>query len=132
MPHDGTGMTVEYHCDYLLLLLRLLLRLRPPFRGGTFLPFLRASERPMAIACLRLFTFLPLLPLLSLPRLRLRIARSTSFEALREYRRAIIRLPIDPSWFSTGSAARLTASRLEQQTRAVICSSVRLTRAAKW
>ena len=32
----------------------------------------------------------PLLPLLSVPRLRLRIARSTSFEALREYRRAMV------------------------------------------
>jgi len=43
----------------------------------------------MAIACLRLVTFLPLLPLLSVPRLGLRIARSTSFDAPREYRRAI-------------------------------------------
>jgi hypothetical protein len=52
----------------------------------------------MAMACLRLVTFLPLLPLLRVPRLRLRIARSTSFEALREYRRAMVQLPIDPSW----------------------------------
>jgi hypothetical protein len=44
------------------------------------------------MACLRLFTFLPLLPLLRVPRLRLRIARSTSFEAPREYRRAMIQL----------------------------------------
>jgi hypothetical protein len=43
----------------------------------------------MAIACLRLLTFLPLLPLLSVPRLRLRMVRSTSLEALREYRRAM-------------------------------------------
>jgi hypothetical protein len=34
-------------------------------------------------------TFLPL-PLLSFPRLRFRITRSTSFEALREYFRAMI------------------------------------------
>jgi hypothetical protein len=79
------------------------------------------------MACLRLFTFLPLLPLLSFPRLRLRIARSTSFEALREYRRAMTQLPFAPSWFDTRSAARLTASHLEQQTRAVICSTARLT-----
>jgi hypothetical protein len=46
------------------------------------------------MACLRLFTFLPLLPLLSVPRLRLRIARSTSFEALREYRRAMVELRV--------------------------------------
>jgi hypothetical protein len=30
---------------------------------GTFAPFLRASDKPMAIACLRLFTFPPLAPL---------------------------------------------------------------------
>src|ERR1043165_5111811 len=38
---------------------------------GAFLPFLRAFERAMAIACLRLFTLPPLppRPLLALPRL---------------------------------------------------------------
>jgi hypothetical protein len=35
--------------------------------GGTFAPFLRASDRPMAIACFGLVTFLPLRPLFSLP-----------------------------------------------------------------
>jgi len=84
------------------------------------------------MACLRLFTFLPLLPLLSFPRLRLRIARSTSFDALREYLRAILRLPINPSWFGTRSVARRMASRLEQQTRVVICSTAHLTCGAKW
>jgi hypothetical protein len=79
----------------------------------------------MAMACLRLFTFLPLLPLLSVPRLRLRIARSTSFEAPREYRRAMVLLRPDPSWVEPRSAARATASRREQQQTAVICSSVR-------
>jgi hypothetical protein len=43
----------------------------------------------MAIACLRLVTFLPLRPLLSEPFLRFFIARSTSREAPREYLRAI-------------------------------------------
>jgi len=38
---------------------------------------------------LRLFTVFPLLPLLSVPRLRLRIAPLTSFDALREYFLAI-------------------------------------------
>ena len=38
----------------------------------------------MAIACFLLVTFLPLRPLFSVPRLRLRIARSTSFDALFE------------------------------------------------
>jgi hypothetical protein len=61
---------------------------------GTFFPFRRASDRPMAIACLRLLTVFPLLPLLSFPRLRLRIARSTSLDALREYRRAMVFPPV--------------------------------------
>src|SRR5262249_24313137 len=41
------------------------------FRRGTFLPFLRTLERPMAIACLRLFTLppRPRRPLLAVPRL---------------------------------------------------------------
>ena len=43
----------------------------------------------MAIACLRLLTFLPLRPLLSVPFLRFFIARSTYREAPREYLRAI-------------------------------------------
>jgi hypothetical protein len=34
---------------------------------GTFAPFLRASDNPMAIACFRLVTFFPE-PLLSVPR----------------------------------------------------------------
>jgi len=51
---------------------------------GTFLPFLRASARPMAIACLRLLTVLPLLPLFSVAFLRLRMAPRTSLEAPRE------------------------------------------------
>jgi hypothetical protein len=35
--------------------------------GGTFFPLRLASERPMAIACFRLFTFFPLRPLRKLP-----------------------------------------------------------------
>src|SRR6185503_6753402 len=60
------------------------------FLRGTFFPFFRASERPIAIACFRLVTFLPLRPLLSVPFLRFFITRSTSFEALLEYLRAIL------------------------------------------
>jgi hypothetical protein len=48
-----------------------------PFLRGTLAPARRASDKPMAIACLRLFTFLPERPLLSLPRLRSCIARFT-------------------------------------------------------
>ena len=61
--------------DFRLLLL---------FFFGTFLPFFRASESPIAIACFRLFT-LPPLPLLSVPFFFLCMARFTSLPALREY-----------------------------------------------
>lgn len=44
--------------------------------GGTFAPFLRASDSPMAMACLGLVTFLPLPPLLSLPSFISRISVS--------------------------------------------------------
>jgi|GEM_PF-988735 hypothetical protein len=46
----------------------------------------------MAMACLRLVTLLPLRPLRSVPFLRFRIARSTSFDAPFEYFRAILLL----------------------------------------
>ena len=49
--------------------------------AGTFAPFLRASERPMAIACFRLVTFLPLRPLFNLPRFISCISRSTFLPA---------------------------------------------------
>src|SRR6187200_2373308 len=54
------------------------------FLAGTFLPFLRASDRLIAIACFLLVTFFPLLPLFSVPCLRLCMARSTSLVALRD------------------------------------------------
>jgi hypothetical protein len=66
-------------------------RLRPPFLParfrGTFAPFFRASDRPMAIACLRLFTVPPFppLPLLSVPRFRRRMALSTRLLAAFPY-----------------------------------------------
>src|SRR5262249_32874788 len=68
--------------NHRLFVLERLLRL-----AGTFLPFLRASERPMAMACLRLFTLPPLppLPLFSVPVLRRCMALFTSLLALREY-----------------------------------------------
>lgn len=47
-------------------------------------PFDRASESPMAIACLRDLTFAPLL-LRSVPRFLRRIALSTRFEAAFPY-----------------------------------------------
>ncbi len=44
---------------------------------GTFAPASRASDKPMAIACFLLVTFLPDLPLFSVPCLRSCIAFST-------------------------------------------------------
>ena len=49
--------------------------------GGTFPPAARASDRPIAIACLRLFTFAPEPPERSVPCLRSCIAFSTLAEA---------------------------------------------------
>ena len=50
--------------------------LLPPFRG-TLPPALRASDRPMAMACLRLVTFLPDRPDRKVPRFLSCIARFT-------------------------------------------------------
>jgi low affinity Fe/Cu permease len=67
-------------------------RERPPderdARLGTLPPSRRASESPIAIACLRLFTFLPDPPERSVPRFRSCMAFSTFWEALRPYLRA--------------------------------------------
>ncbi len=67
------------------------LRQRRERLGGTFFPFLRASDSAIAIACFRLFTLPPLppLPLRNVPRFRRRIALSTSLLALGLY----LRLP---------------------------------------
>lgn len=61
----------ERRCEPEELLFFALLFLPEDFlrgEGGTFAPSRRASDRPIAIACLGLVTFLPLRPLLSLPR----------------------------------------------------------------
>src|SRR5690348_8107637 len=57
------------------------------FLAGTLAPFFRASDKPMAMACLRLFTLPPLPPLpeRSVPRLRLRIALATVFLLFAPY-----------------------------------------------
>jgi hypothetical protein len=52
---------------------------------GTFDPFFRASDRPMAMACLRLVTFLPLRPLFKVPSFFSCMARSTLLPAPLEY-----------------------------------------------
>lgn len=76
-------------------------RVYEPFRrAGTFAPLLRASDKPIAIACFRLVTFLCDLPLLSVPCLRPRIARLTERCAALPYR-AIV-----PSWMSVNQENR--------------------------
>jgi hypothetical protein len=57
--------------------------------AGTFAPFSRASERAMAIACLRLVTRPPAppLPRFSVPRLRRVSVRSTDLLAAFPYLR---------------------------------------------
>jgi hypothetical protein len=52
----------------------------PRLGAGTFAPFARASLRPIAIACFRLFTVWPEL-LFKVPFLRRRMADSTFFDA---------------------------------------------------
>ena len=61
----------------------------PVFFFGTFFPSALASESPIAIACLRLLTFLPERPLFKVPALRFFIARLTLAAAPLEYFRAI-------------------------------------------
>jgi len=52
-------------------------------------PVRRASDRPIAIACLRLLTVRPERPLLSVPRFISRITRPTFLLLERLYRRAM-------------------------------------------
>jgi hypothetical protein len=61
---------------------------------GTFAPAALASERPIAIACLRLVTLRPDRPLFRVPALRFFITRSTSAEAFFEYFRGMMVLPV--------------------------------------
>jgi hypothetical protein len=65
---------------------------RPDRRlAGTFAPDRRASDKPIAIACFRLVTVLPLPPDFSRPRFISCIARSTFVEAFFEYLRPVAR-----------------------------------------
>jgi hypothetical protein len=61
-------------------------------------PFFRASESPIAIACFLLLTFLPDLPLFSVPAFRFFMARPTFFAAPLEYFRvfAFLAITTDP------------------------------------
>jgi hypothetical protein len=64
------------------------------FLRGTFAPARRASDSPIAIACLRLFTLRPDPPLRSVPFLRSVIARFTFFAAVLPYFRATTHLRV--------------------------------------
>jgi hypothetical protein len=55
------------------------------FLAGTFAPSARASDSPIAMACLLLFTLAPLRPDFSFPFLKAFISRSTDFEAAEPY-----------------------------------------------
>ena len=78
-----------------MLLLRLSLLGGFLFLRGLVRDFLAlASERPIAIACLRLVTFLPKRPLFRVPALRFFIARPTLADAFFEYFRAMTLLPV--------------------------------------
>jgi hypothetical protein len=63
---------------------------------GTFLPSARASDSPIAIACLRLVTLRPERPLFNVPALRFFITRSTSADAFLEYFRAFRAMMVLP------------------------------------
>jgi hypothetical protein len=78
-----------FRADRLLLLFDARLR-------GTFAPFARASERPIAMACLRLFTVPPFPPgpLFSVPFFFRRIALSTRFDAAFPYLRPLDRFDV--------------------------------------
>ena len=54
-------------------------KVQAAFFLGTLAPFRRASDKPIAIACLRLLTRLPLLPLVNVPFFRLCMVRLTDF-----------------------------------------------------
>jgi hypothetical protein len=60
-------------------------RLADDFLAGTLPPARRASDNPIAIACLRLVTFLPVLPLRSVPSFLSCITFSTFSDAFLPY-----------------------------------------------
>ena len=91
------AMTAPYRFDFFAVFFFVALRFFDVF-FGTFLPLALASDSPIAIACLRLLTFLPERPLFRVPALRFFIARSTSVDAFFEYLRAIAFLRFSSVW----------------------------------
>jgi len=97
-------------------------RFRLRLRDGTFCPFSRASLRPMAIACLRLFTVRPERPLFNDPFLRRRIADSTVFCAPLPY----LAMSFPPKGAQVCKAcARAIASRAQEKIIALACGACR-------
>ena len=92
---DGlAGYRFDFFDDFRFFeLFRLLDFFFDDFFGGTFFPSRRASDSPIAIACLRLLTLRPERPLLNVPALRFFIARPTLADAFLEYLRAMVILP---------------------------------------
>ena len=86
------AMTIKANYRFGLRFLELFLFFEVFF--GTLLPSALASERPIAIACLRLLTLRPERPLFRVPALRFFIARPTLADAFFEYLRAMIILPV--------------------------------------
>ena len=81
----GDFLAVDFLAvDFFALVLRLVL-VPLLFLAGTLPPAFRASERPIAMACLRLLTVLPERPLFNVPRVRSCIAFSTLLEAFSPY-----------------------------------------------
>ena len=81
------AMTVSYRFDFFAAFFEAFRFFDAFF--GTFLPLALASDSPIAIACLRLVTFLPERPLRNVPRLRSRMTFSTFFDAFLLYFRAM-------------------------------------------
>jgi len=84
---------------------------RALFFFGTFCPARRASDRPIAIACLRLLTLRPERPLFKVPAFRFFIARPTFADAPFEYFRAVRAMKI----ISCGTKAMTTLAEGSRQ-----------------
>jgi hypothetical protein len=87
--NDGAqARAALYRFDFFAFLFFEVLRFFDAF-FGTFSPLALASDKPIAIACLRLLTLRPERPLFKVPALRFFIARRTSPDAFLEYFRAM-------------------------------------------
>jgi hypothetical protein len=72
---------------------------------GNFFPARRASDSPMAMACCRLVTLFPELPLRKVPALRSLIALATFSEPPLLYCRAMSLSELQEAWIMSASTA---------------------------